>query len=134
MAAPPCDAYCVEVGKGFSVNAAATHESGTQLAEQEVEVNAMSLALYRLRLYWDGRHGAVRNGKDTRILVERPLLRGAANAEQLEEIDYAPEVNVMQVRERTGDWRQMTSDEIAACDALLAELHEHDAWANAKAA
>jgi hypothetical protein len=94
----------------------------------------MSLALYRLRLYWDGRHGAVRNGDDTRILVERPLLRGAANADQLEEIDYAPEVNVMQVRERTGDWRQMTSDEIAACDALLAELHEHDAWATAKAA
>ena len=94
----------------------------------------MSLALYRLRLYWDGRHGAVRNGDDTRILVERPLLRGAANADQLEEIDYAPEVNVMQVRERTGDWRQMTSDEIAACDVLLAELHEHDAWATAQAA
>jgi hypothetical protein len=94
----------------------------------------MSLALYRLRLYWDGRHGAVRNGQDTRILVERPLLRGAANADQLEEIDYAPEVNVMQVRERTGDWRQMTSDEIAACDALLAELHDHDEWAAAKAA
>jgi hypothetical protein len=94
----------------------------------------MSLALYRLRLYWDGRHGAVRNGQDTRILVERPLLRGAANADQLEEIDYAPEVNVMQVRERTGDWRQMTSDEIAACDALLAELHDHDEWATAKAA
>ena len=94
----------------------------------------MSLALYRLRLYWDGRHGAVRNGRDTRILVERPLLRGAANAEQLEEIDYAPEVNVMQVRERTGDWRQMTNDEIAACDALLAELHEQETWATAQAA
>jgi acyl-coenzyme A synthetase/AMP-(fatty) acid ligase len=35
---------------------------------------------------------------------------------------------------RTGDWRQMTSDEIAACDALLAELHDHDEWARAKAA
>ncbi|WP_124539281.1 hypothetical protein [Piscinibacter terrae] len=93
----------------------------------------MSLALYRLRLYWDGRHGAVRNGDDTRILVERPLLRGAANADQLEEIDYAPEVNVMQVRERTGDWRQMTADEIAACDALLAGLTQPD-WLTAEAA
>jgi hypothetical protein len=93
----------------------------------------MSLALYRLRLYWDGRHGAVRNGDDTRILVERPLLRGAANAEALEEIDYAPEVNVMQVRERTGDWRQMTADEISACDALLAELNQPD-WLTAQAA
>lgn len=93
----------------------------------------MSLALYRLRLYWDGRHGAARNGDDTRILVERPRLQGAPNADKLEEIDYAPEVNVMQVRERTGEWRQMTADEIAACDVLLARLGQ-PAWVAAEAA
>ena len=93
----------------------------------------MSLALYRLRLYWDGRHGAARNGDDTRILVERPFLLGASHAAVLEEIDYAPEVNLMQVRERSGDWRQMTSDEIAAADALLAGLSDPP-WLAAKAA
>ena len=93
----------------------------------------MSLALYRLRLYWDGRHGAARNGDDTRILDERPLLRGAANAADLEEIDYAPEVDLMQVRERAGDWRQMTTDEVAAADALLAGLNQ-PSWLRAKAA
>ena len=93
----------------------------------------MSLALYRLRLYWDGRHGAARNGDDMRVLVERPLLQGASHAAVLEEIDYAPEVNLMQVRERFGDWRQMTSDEIAAADALLAGL-SHPPWLVAKAA
>ena len=80
-----------------------------------------------------GRHGAARNGDDTRILIERPLLRGAANAADLEEIDYAPEVDLMQVRERAGDWREMTPDEVAAADALLAGLNQ-TAWFGAKAA
>jgi hypothetical protein len=94
----------------------------------------MSLALYRLRLYWDGRHGAARNGNDTRILVERPLLRGAAQANNLEEIDYAPEVDLMQVRERAGEWREMTADEVAAADELLAGLNRPPVWFSAKAA
>lgn len=93
----------------------------------------MSLALYRTRLYWDGRRGAARSGDDTRILVERPLLRGAANAAELEEIDYAPEVDLMQVREHHGDWRQMTDDEVLAADALLSELSQ-PVWLNAEAA
>jgi hypothetical protein len=81
----------------------------------------MSIALYRLRLYWDGQHGAVRNGDDTRILVEPPMLPGAGNAD-LEAIDYAPEVELAQVREREGDWREMTAAEVAAAEALLASL------------
>jgi hypothetical protein len=110
-----------------------TNSVGTRFAEEAVGTKTMSLALYRLRLYWDGRHGAARNGRDTRILVERPLLYGAAHAATLEEIDYAPEVDVMQVRERAGDWRQMTPDEVAAADALLAGLNEPQ-WLVAKAA
>lgn len=84
----------------------------------------MSIALYQLRLYWDGRQGAARNGNDTRILVEPPTLLGATNAHPLEEIDYAPEVRVAQVREREGDWREMTPDEVAAAEALLASLND----------
>lgn len=93
----------------------------------------MSIALYRLRLYWDGRHGAVRNGSEMRILVSRPVLHGAAHADRLEEIDYAPEVDVAQVRERLGDWREMTPDEIAAADAMLASIGHPD-WSREMAA
>ena len=93
----------------------------------------MSIALYRFRLYWDGRHGAVRNGDDTRILVEPPVLPGAENAANLEEIDYAPEVDVAQVREREGDWRQMTAQEVAAADALLASIGQPQ-WPRERAA
>ena len=93
----------------------------------------MSIALYRLRLYWDGHHGAVRNGDDTRILVEPPVLPGAETASNLEEIDYAPEVDVAQVREREGDWRQMTAEEVAAAEALLASLGQPQ-WPHERAA
>ena len=93
----------------------------------------MSIALYRFRLYWDGHHGAVRNGDETLILVEPPHLPGAQRADELEEIDYAPEVDVAQVRERAGDWREMTPDEVAAAEALLASLNQ-PAWARDRAA
>lgn len=95
----------------------------------------MSIALYQYRLYWDGRQGAMRNGNDTRILVEPPVLPGAANAE-LAEIDYAPEVDVAQVRERTStEWREMTPDEVAAAEALLASLTgPDDEWIKERAA
>ena len=95
----------------------------------------MSIALYRLRLYWDGHHGAVRNGDDTRILVEPPVLPGAESANNLEEIDYAPEVDVAQVREREGDWREMTADEVAAAEALVASLGQGQSpWPRERAA
>lgn len=107
---------------------------GTQLAGMEgKKLNTMSIALYRLRLYWDGRHGAARNGDDTRILVEPPMLPGAESAANLEEIDYAPEVDVAQVREREGDWREMTADEVAAAEALLASLGQPH-WPQERAA
>jgi hypothetical protein len=93
----------------------------------------MSIALYRLRLYWDGRRGAARNGDETRILDELPQLSGAEHADRLEEIDYAPEVDVAQVREREGDWRQMRPDEVAAAEALLASLGQ-PVWARDRAA
>lgn len=93
----------------------------------------MSIALYRLRLYWDGRHGAVRNGDDTRILVEPPVLPGGRGFADLEAIDYAPEVDLAQVREREGDWREMTAEEVAAAEALVASLGQSD-WPLERAA
>jgi hypothetical protein len=95
----------------------------------------MSIALYQLRLYWDGHHGAARNGNDTRILVEAPVLPGTRGAADLEEIDYAPEVDVAQVREREGDWRDMTAEEVAAAEALLASLNRpQPEWIDQRAA
>jgi len=94
----------------------------------------MSIALYRYRLYWDGHRGAARHGDDTRILVEAPVLPGLeSGSESLEEIDYAPEVDVAQVREREGDWRDMTPEEVAAADALLATLSQPE-WTRERAA
>ena len=93
----------------------------------------MSIALYRYRVYWDGHHGAVRYGDDTRILLERPTLRGTHHVDELEEIDYAPEVDVAQVREREGEWREMTAEEVAAAEALLASITRPD-WASERAA
>jgi hypothetical protein len=95
---------------------------------------AMSIALYRFRLYWDGQHGAVRNGDDTRILVEPPVLHGAESPVELAEIDYAPEVDVAQVREREGDWREMTTEEVAAANALLVTLTQPPDWLRERAA
>ena len=93
----------------------------------------MSIALYRYRVYWDGHHGAVRYGDDTRILVERPALRATADGAELEEIDYAPEVDVAQVREREGEWRDMTAEEVAAAEALMASIVQPP-WAIERAA
>ena len=90
----------------------------------------MSIALYRYRLYWDGHRGAARHGDDTRILVEAPVLPGSG---ELEEIDYAPEVDVAQVREPEGDWREMTPAEVAAADALLLTLSQPE-WTRERAA
>ncbi|HJV60226.1 MAG TPA: hypothetical protein VJ743_04725 [Albitalea sp.] len=96
----------------------------------------MSIALYRFRLYWDGHQGALRNGDDTRILVGPPSLFAADHAVPLAEIDYAPEVDVAQVREHEGDWREMTPDEVAAADALLASIAPAppDEWISERAA
>jgi len=47
--------------------------------------------------------------------------------------DYAPEVDVAQVREPEGPWRDMTPQEVAAADALLASLNE-PAWTRERAA
>lgn len=97
----------------------------------------MSIALYQLRLYWDGHQGAVRNGNDTQILVEPPLLYGTDHGAEFEGIDYAPEVDVAQVREHDGDWREMTVEEVAAAEAYVASLaarSKREDWAHADAA
>jgi hypothetical protein len=81
----------------------------------------MSIELYQYRLFWDGHHGALRSGSHMRQLAEAPKLPGCETL-NIEEIDYAPEVQVAQLREPGGDWREMTESEIAAAETLLALL------------
>jgi hypothetical protein len=81
----------------------------------------MSIALYRYRLFWDGRHGALRCGHQVERLDAAPVLPGVAGV-HVAEIDYAPEVDVAQLREAGGDWREMSPAEVAAAEMLLARL------------
>ena len=81
----------------------------------------MSIALYQYRVFWDGHHGALRSGKQTRQLSEMPKLPGS-EALNVEEIDYAPEVHVAQLREAGDDWREMSEAEVAGAETLLALL------------
>src|SRR4030088_1520260 len=50
--------------------------SGTRLASDVSKGTKMSIALYRYRLFWNGRQGAARNGGHTRVLVQAPVLPG----------------------------------------------------------
>ena len=81
----------------------------------------MSIALYQYRVFWDGHHGALRSGRHTRQLLEAPKLPGS-EALDVEEIDYAPEVDVAQLREAGDDWREMSEAEVAGAETLLARL------------
>ena len=81
----------------------------------------MSIALYRYRVYWNGRQGALRSGARTRQLDHIPALPGS-EALNIEEIDYAPEVQVAQLREAGADWREMSDAEVAGAETLLAML------------
>jgi len=81
----------------------------------------MSIALYQYRLFWNGRQGAARSGRYTRVLAKVPVLPGSETL-SIEEIDYAPEVNVAQLRETGDDWREMSDAEVAGAETLLAML------------
>ena len=81
----------------------------------------MSIALYQYRLFWDGHHGALRCGRQLRLLAAAPTLPGAESV-RVEEIDYAPEVDVAQLREAGGDWREMSPAEVAGAQTLIAAL------------
>jgi len=81
----------------------------------------MSINLYQYRLFWNGRQGAVRSGRHTRVLAKAPVLPGAESL-HVDEIDYAPEVDVAQLRESGDDWREMSPAEIAGAETLLAML------------
>ena len=86
----------------------------------------MSIALYQYRVFWDGQHGALRSGRHTRQIFETPKLPGS-EALNVEEIDYAPEVHVAQLREAGDDWREMSEAEIAGAETLLAMLASSEA-------
>jgi hypothetical protein len=81
----------------------------------------MSIALYQYRLFWDGHHGALRCGHQLRVLAAPPTLPGVEGV-LVEEIDYAPEVNVAQLREAGGNWREMSPAEVASAQLLIESL------------
>jgi hypothetical protein len=81
----------------------------------------MSINLYQYRLFWNGRQGAARSGRNTRVLVKAPVLPGSETL-RVDEIDYAPEVDVAQLRESGDDWRDMSPAEVAGAETLLAML------------
>ncbi len=93
----------------------------------------MSIALYQYRVFWNGHHGALRSGRHTRRLFETPKLPGSETL-NVEEIDYAPEVDVAQLREAGEDWREMSPSEVAGAETLLAMLVTSEAMPLAVAA
>jgi hypothetical protein len=84
----------------------------------------MSLSLYTIRIYWDGRRGALRWGPHDRALTAPPALPGFEKL-RIDEIDFAPEAQVAQLREPAGAWRDMTAAEVAAAMQLLRSLAIH---------
>jgi hypothetical protein len=79
----------------------------------------MSSDLYVTRLYWDGRRGIAKTADAEVKLSEPPLLNIPA---RFDEIDYAPEVEVAQLRDRFGKWRDMHHEEIEAAKRFLEGL------------
>lgn len=74
----------------------------------------MSHLLYSHRLLWDGRSGVAALGGRYRKLHTAPTFR-----DDIDYVDYAPEVRVAQIRTGHGQMRDMTSAEIAQSEAYL---------------
>lgn len=74
----------------------------------------MSSALYAMRLMWHGGRGEMSCGRlHVDLLFAPPVLHELG----VSEIEYTPEVRVMQVREVADRWRDMTADERSAVRA-----------------
>lgn len=80
----------------------------------------MSHDLYTTRLYWAGGRGIAKmHGRHAKLAAPPHL-----PSTEIDAIDYTPEVRCAMVMPRRGGWRDMTRDEIAAADRMLAELTE----------
>lgn len=82
----------------------------------------MSLNLYTVRIFWDGRRGCLLAHGVHLCLIGCPRDPGLPT--HLEEIDYAPEANVAQLRERADRWRDMTLAERCTAELLLDALKD----------
>lgn len=69
------------------------------------------------RLWWNGREGVARVDGVTTDLTTAPKVHP-----HLAEIDYAPTMRVAMIRESSWGWRDMTSTERVAADALLERM------------
>ena len=78
----------------------------------------MSDLLYQTRLRFSGGRGAaILHGRRIELHVAPSV-----GEFRLVAIDYVPEVHICRVQALAEPWRDMTSDEIAAADALLLRL------------
>ena len=78
----------------------------------------MSDLLFSTRLRWDGRHGVAKLRGYSVDLHEAPQILGTPVAE----IDYVPEIRAVSIMPKYAGWREMTTEEIKAADALLVEI------------
>lgn len=80
----------------------------------------MSHRLYTVRLYWDGRAGIARHDGVEVVLREPP--QPLPTVHHIQEMDYAPEARVAQLRESACSWRDLTREEMAVVDQWLGRL------------
>lgn len=78
----------------------------------------MSAALFRIRLYFNGRVGIAKHDGVSVDLSVMPQILPL----WMDEIDYAPEVHVAQCREHGEQTRDMTVSERAAVRSFLERL------------
>lgn len=81
----------------------------------------MSDALYTVRLYWDGRKGCARMGKQRIELTARPDV--LVNL-RLQAIDYAPEAGTLELQELGSPRREMYPQECDEVDRWPGAIHE----------
>lgn len=78
----------------------------------------MSDALYRTRLYWDGRSGVAKYDGKVRRLAKPPVLTVC-----MATIDFAPEVFPGMIQSyRWSEHREMLPEEIEACMTYLKNM------------
>lgn len=81
----------------------------------------MSAALYIVRVYFDGERGCVKAPGVYRNISHPPVIHGLP---KLETIDFAPEVNVADLRPWMGERREMHEAEALAVVAWLRAVQD----------
>lgn len=78
----------------------------------------MSDSLFTTRLWWAAGRGAAKLHGRRVVLTQPPVLLGL----QCEQLDYCPEAGTREIQPERCARREMTRNEVWACDALLLAL------------